>query len=109
DCEGSRWGYDESLQGTSMAWPHAVGVAALIVSERGHKDPKQGGLTLKPKETEKWLVRSATDHACPVPPLITYTNEGRPADFNALCAGTTHVNNIYGDGIVHALAALKNN
>ena len=109
DCQGSTCGYYEYLQGTSMASPHAVGVAALIVSERGHKDPKQGGLTLKPKETEKWLVRSATDHACPVPPLITYTNEGRPADFNALCAGTTDVNNIYGEGIVDALAALKNN
>jgi hypothetical protein len=92
-----------------MASPHAVGVAALIVSDRGHEDPKLGGLTLKPKETEKWLVSSATDHACPDPPLITYTNEGRPAEFNALCVGTAESNNIYGEGIVDALAALKNN
>jgi lantibiotic leader peptide-processing serine protease len=107
DCQGSTCAYYQYLQGTSMAGPHIVGVAALIVGGRGHKDSKLGGLTMKPKQVEHWLVKTATNHACPDPPLITYTNEGRPDSFNALCQGTEERNNIWGEGIVDALAASK--
>src|SRR5262249_57009304 len=75
DCQGSTCGYYEYLQGTSMASPHAVGVAALIISQRGHKDPKQGGLTRTPKETEKWLGRSAPHQPGPGPPPVPSTNQ----------------------------------
>ena len=63
-----------------MASPHAVGVAALIVSRYGHPDPQRGGLELVPHQTEKILMRTATPHACPTPPVLDYTNVGRPAD-----------------------------
>ena len=62
-----------------MASPHAVGVAALIVSQYGHPDPQRGGLELVPHQTEKILARTATPHACPTPPVLDYTNVGRPA------------------------------
>jgi lantibiotic leader peptide-processing serine protease len=107
DCQGSTCAYYQYLQGTSMAGPHIAGVAALIVSGRGHNDSKLGGLTMKPKQVEHWLIKTATDHACPDPPLITYTNEGRPPSFNALCEGTAESNNIWGEGIVDAVAASK--
>lgn len=107
DCQDGTCAYYQYLQGTSMASPYAAGVAAIIASGRGHKDSKLGGLTIKPKHVEHWLIRTATDHACPDPPLITYTQEGRPASWNALCEGTAELNNIWGHGIVDALAAAK--
>jgi subtilisin family serine protease len=107
DCQGGVCAYYQYLQGTSMASPHAAGVAAVIVSGRGHNDPKLGGLTEKPKQVEHWLVKTATDHACPDPPLIDYGPVGRPDEYDALCVGTAEFNNIWGHGIVDALAAAK--
>jgi len=99
-------GYYRYLQGTSMASPHVTGVAALIVSQYGTRDGRRGGLTLQPRKTERILVGSAAEHACPTPALQTYTDEGRSVEFNALCEGTSEFNGFYGSGIVDAYTAV---
>jgi subtilisin family serine protease len=107
DCDGSVCGYYAYLQGTSMASPHATGVAALAVSRFGVKDPRnKGSLRLTPWKTEFVLTEGAAEHPCPTPPLFDYTNVGRPAEFNALCEGTTEFNGFYGSGIVDAYATV---
>ncbi len=106
DCQGTTCAYYQYIQGTSMASPHAVGVAALIVSRYGRPDPNHGGLELVPNQTEKILMRTATPHPCPTPPVLDYTNVGRPASYTATCVGTAAENNIWGTGIVNALTAV---
>ena len=105
DCQQGTCAYYQYLQGTSMASPHAVGVAALIVSQYGHREGRNG-LTLAPKAVQKILERTATDHACPTPPLISYANVGRGPEYDALCTGNAQFNSIWGNGIVDALAAV---
>ncbi|GGM65399.1 S8 family serine peptidase [Dactylosporangium sucinum] len=97
-------GYYTYLQGTSMASPHAAGVAALIVSAHGEKKGKDFGL--EPWKVEYLLYSSAAERACPTPRLVSYTNVGRPAEFDALCEGGTEFNGFYGFGIVDAYAAV---
>jgi subtilisin family serine protease len=107
DCSSGTCSYYQWLQGTSMASPHAVGVAALIVSEYGNPDGKhKGGLTLNPVQTEKLLIRNATPHACPEPREYVYTNIAGSDDFSATCEGSTAFNGFYGHGIVDALSAV---
>ncbi len=72
DCKGGTCGYHQYLQGTSMAAPHATGVAALIVSTHGSRDPRHGGLTMSPRAVERVMIRTARQTPCPFPPIATY-------------------------------------
>ena len=105
DCSVSPCAFYTYLQGTSMASPHAAGVAALIVQAHGQGSAKHG-YSLAPDKVKSILLSSATDHACPVGGTEIYTDEGRGPEFNAVCDGTTDNNGLYGEGIVNAGAAV---
>jgi subtilisin family serine protease len=99
-------GYYQYLQGTSMASPHAAGVAALAVSSYGHRT-RAGGFGMNPNAVRARVMRSATDNPCPPGGVRSYAQEGRPAEFDATCVGSTRFNGFYGDGIVNALGVVK--
>jgi subtilisin family serine protease len=106
DTSGGVTSYYQYLQGTSMASPHAAGVAAVIVGTAGHRDWRAGGLTLDPRLTERLLSRTATPIACPVGGIQTYPDPALdPALYTATCTGTPQHNSFYGDGSVNALQA----
>jgi lantibiotic leader peptide-processing serine protease len=104
DCEEGVCAYYQYLQGTSMASPHAAGVAALIVSAHGRVTPK--GMRMSPKLVEATLYRTATNHPCPVPRLYVY-DPPIPSSYSAYCAGMWDDNGFYGNGIVNALRAVR--
>jgi subtilisin family serine protease len=108
DCKGSTCAYYLYIQGTSMASPHAAGVAALIVSEYGSR--RGGGISLHPLFTQAYLEASATDTACKSNQpdgTFSYTHVGRPASWTSYCSGTEVYNSWYGHGIVDALEAVE--
>ncbi|GAA3782077.1 S8 family serine peptidase [Streptomyces phyllanthi] len=81
------------LQGTSMASPHAAGVAALLKSTHPWASPKQ----------LQWLLKAQADkQACPT----SYDQNGDGTQ-DAVCEGSPRVNGFYGFGIVNALKAVK--
>jgi subtilisin family serine protease len=104
DCSSGTCSYYQYLQGTSMASPHAVGVAALIVAQYGRRDPVNGGVRADPDLVEQVLKRTATDTPCPAQNPFVYA--GFPEAYTALCEGTPTNNGFYGEGIVDALAAV---
>jgi lantibiotic leader peptide-processing serine protease len=105
DCSRGPCAYYQYLQGTSMASPHAVGVAAIIVSSLGEPDPDHDGLTLSPSTVRRELERTAQEHACPSPRTLTYPDPDLDPGFTAVCEGSAEHNGFYGHGIVDALAA----
>jgi subtilisin family serine protease len=106
NCDSrGRCGFYTYLQGTSMASPHAAGVAALIVQAHGRGNARRG-FDLPPVLVTQVMERTATDHACPAGGVEIYTDEGRPAEFNAVCEGSVLDNGLYGEGIVNAAAAV---
>src|SRR5512132_4092736 len=106
------------LQGTSMASPHAVGVAALIIAAIGSGTGADFGAD--PDAVEAALRDTATNadefftdmggqdwrRFCPVPPTKFHYDDTSlpvdPPDWDALCAGTADLNGFYGDGVVNA-------
>jgi subtilisin family serine protease len=102
--------YYQSLQGTSMASPHAVGVAALIISHFGVRDKVHGGLTLSPSVVESKLLGSATPTACPTPATFTYNwfnRAGVAQSSTQTCEGDLANNGFFGHGIIDALKAVS--
>ncbi|MFD7703891.1 S8 family serine peptidase [Streptomyces caelestis] len=81
------------LQGTSMASPHAAGVAALLKSKHPWASPAQ---------LQALLKAQANNPGCPE----SYDQDGDGAQ-DATCEGGRRVNGFYGFGIVDALRAVK--
>ena len=109
DCTGSVCGYYQYLQGTSMASPHAAGVAALVISRHGHRDAAHGGLTLRTERSRQLLYRTAQPHPCPQPRLFHYTRiltDGTVSESDARCQGPLTKNGFYGRGVVNAYTAV---
>jgi subtilisin family serine protease len=80
-------------QGTSMASPHAAGVAALILSQFGRLP--QGAV-------QAMLTQTADPLACPPNPY----NPGPPFNWPATCVGGQGYNGFYGHGQVNAFSAV---
>jgi subtilisin family serine protease len=104
DKKGRYCGFYTYLQGTSMASPHVTGVAALVIEAHGKRN--RGGYSLDPDAVSQILLDTAADHACPAGGFEDYTQEARPASWNAVCQGDTELNGLYGEGIVNATAAV---
>jgi len=88
------------LQGTSMAGPHAVGVAALIASVFGHMSP--GRLTA-------YLAQTADAQPCPTALPANYAEffgVGTESGVFTPCKGGPGNNSWYGSGQVNALSAI---
>jgi subtilisin family serine protease len=103
-CRGSVCGYYQYLQGTSMAAPHASGVAALIVSQHG----KYAGdrVTMDPDLVRRVIEGTAVQTPCPTPRTVDYLAEGRDESYTATCEGDLDFNGFYGHGKVDAWAAV---
>ncbi|MFI1521475.1 S8 family peptidase [Kitasatospora cineracea] len=86
---GNKYGYSS---GTSMAAPHAAGVAALLASTHPWAGPEQ---------LRTLLVEQADPHACPAGVF----NPGGTGLYTATCEGTEQNNGFYGAGVVSAAKA----
>jgi subtilisin family serine protease len=87
---GNRYAF---AQGTSMASPHAAGVAALAISAHGK---------MSSGAVQALLDRTADPKACPPNPF----NPGPPFNYLAVCDGGSGYNGFYGHGQVNALTVV---
>jgi lantibiotic leader peptide-processing serine protease len=104
------------LQGTSMASPHAAGVAALIISRFGDLKNAQNG-KMRPGAVEQYMQSTADPQPCPTAlPLqgapgssranTPYANTRRPSGDLQECQGGEGHNSWYGSGQINALRAV---
>jgi lantibiotic leader peptide-processing serine protease len=114
NCVASRRVFDAGVlycyqQGTSMASPHAAGVAALIISRYGTL-AAPGDATMSPGRVAAYLQGTADPQACPetlplVPvPYLSFL--GTESDAVQTCVGGPGHNSWYGAGQVDALNAV---
>ncbi|MBO3745365.1 S8 family serine peptidase [Streptosporangiaceae bacterium NEAU-GS5] len=99
DCHTGKCSYYQYLDGTSMASPHAVGVAAIIIGRFG-KRLSNGRLYMDPAEVERLLNATSVQKSCPTPPAHAYSK----TDVQ-LCEGSKAKNGFYGRGVVNAMRA----
>ncbi|MGP3915275.1 S8 family peptidase [Nonomuraea sp. 10N515B] len=102
DCTRSPCAYYQYLDGTSMAAPHATGVAAILISRFG-KPGAGGALSLAPATVEDLLYKSAAQKACPTPRQYVYKSYGQTDTH--MCEGEQSRNGFYGRGMVDAWKA----
>jgi subtilisin family serine protease len=104
------------LQGTSMASPHAAGLAALIISRYGDADSPQNG-KMRPGAVEAHMQKTADPQPCPTElPLrgapgsslqnTPYSAITRPDGSPQECQGGEGHNSWYGSGQINALNAV---
>ncbi|WP_312874277.1 S8 family peptidase [Actinomadura litoris] len=111
-CKNGTCAYYQSMQGTSMAAPHAGGVAALIISRYGRPDGRSR-LALDPWVVERVLRGTATATPCPSPNTVEYVwyklTDGKWVKNTSTqtCEGRARRNGFYGEGIVDALRAVQ--
>jgi subtilisin family serine protease len=102
---GALWCYQ---QGTSMASPHAAGVAALIISLYGKADSPNKS-HMNPGTVEAYLQQTADPQACPttLPPNYEETfGVGTQTGIFYPCQGADGHNSWYGAGQVDAYNAV---
>ncbi|MGC5014090.1 S8 family peptidase [Streptosporangium sp. DT93] len=102
ECVNGTCAYYQYLVGTSMAAPHATGVAAILISRFGKK--AKDGVTMAPGDVQRLLYATATEKACPSQGAYTYKIDVLE-DQTHRCEGSKARNGFYGRGIVNAAAA----